>query len=104
MAGVGAVLGVVLGVVEDPPELDPPEPLEPPMFGQLALEPVWVRGVVVPPLDGAVVLGADDGAGLAADTAATPPPTRSRPETAAVRMARRQPLRVATGSASTGGV
>ena len=62
MAGVGAVLGVVLGVVEDPP--DPLEPLvPPPMFGQSAFVPVWGRGavvvpgVVVVPSDGATVLG-----------------------------------------------
>jgi hypothetical protein len=79
----------VLGVVLEPPEL--PEPLEPPMFGQFALEPVCVRGVPVPP-DGVVVLGADDGAGLAAETAATPPPTSRSPETTAVRTARRMPF------------
>ncbi len=84
MAGVGAVFGVVLGAVGELPELP-----EPPMFGQLT--PEWVRGVpvppvpgvVVPPFDGAVVLGADEGDGLAAETAATPPPTRRRPEIAA---------------------
>ena len=54
------------------------------MFGQFAVEPECVRGVPVPP-DGAVVLGADDGSGLAAETAATPPPTRSSAEIAAVR-------------------
>jgi hypothetical protein len=92
------VLGVVLGVVpEDPPE--------PPMFGQLTLEPVWVLGVVEdPPLDGAVVPGDVDGAGLAAETAATPPPTRSRPEITAVMSARRMPLVFTTGSVSGGGV
>ena len=58
------------------------------MFGQFAVEPEC--GIPVPP-DGAVVLGADDGAGLAADTAATPPPTSSRAETAAVRTVRRRP-------------
>jgi hypothetical protein len=100
------VLGVVLGLVpEDPP--DPPEPLDPPMFGQFAPDPECVCGVPDPP-DGAVVLGADEGAGLAAETAATPPPTSSSAEMAAVRTVRRRPLvvLVATGSAgaSTGGV
>jgi hypothetical protein len=77
----------VLGVVLEP-EL--PEPLEPPMFGQFTLDPECVRGVPAPP-EGAVVLGADEGAGLAAETAATPPPTSSNPETTAVRTARRRP-------------
>lgn len=62
------------GAVE-PPEL--PEPLEPPMFGQV---PVWVRGAVppVPPLpDGWVVaFGAAEAEGSAADTTATPPTAR----------------------------
>ena len=100
MAGVGAVLGVVLGdVPEDPP--DPLDPFDPPLFGQSPVVPECVRGAPVPP-DGAVVLGADDGAGLAAETTATPPPTRSSAETAAVRTARRTPLvLVTTGSAST---
>jgi hypothetical protein len=90
----------VLGVVDEPPEL--PDPLEPPMFGQFTLEPVCVLGVPVPP-EGVVVLGADDGAGLAAETAATPPPTRSSPETTAVRTARRRPLGlVSTVAGSTG--
>ena len=101
MAGVGAVLGVVLGVVDDPP--DPLEPLAPPpMFGQSALVPVWVRGVVVPPFDGAVVvpsegatvLGDAEGPGLAAETTATPPATSSRPEIAAVRIAAANPIRL----------
>ena len=94
------MLGVVLGAVPE----DPLEPLEPPMFGQLALDPVWVLGIVEVPPDGAVVPGDVDGAGLAAETAATPPPTRSRPEITAVMTARRMPLVVATGSASAGGV
>src|SRR5258708_23402361 len=87
VAGVGAVLGVVLGVVEDPP--DPLEPLVPPMFGQSALVPAWVRGavvvpgVVVVPSDGATVLGEADGSGLAAETTATPPATSNSPEIAA---------------------
>jgi hypothetical protein len=109
VAGVGAVLGVVLGVVEDPP--DPLEPLvPPPMFGQSALVPVWVRGVVVPPFDGGVVvppgatvLGEAEGSGLAAETTATPPATSNSPEIAAVRIARRTPLGlVSTGAAATG--
>jgi hypothetical protein len=71
------------------------------MFGQFTLEPVC--GVPVPP-DGAVVLGADDGAGLAAETAATPPPTSSRAETAAVRTVRRRPLgRASDVAGATGG-
>jgi hypothetical protein len=92
----------VLGVVDEPPEL--PDPLEPPMFGQFTLDPVCVRGVPVPP-EGGVVLGADDGAGLAAETAATPPPTRSSPETIAVRTARRRPFGFDPGVAgcTTGG-
>jgi hypothetical protein len=105
VAGVGAVSGVVLGVVEDPPG-----PLvAPPMFGQSALVPVCVRGVVVPPFEGAVVppgamvLGDAEGSGLAAETTATPPATSSRPEIAAVRTARRTPFGlVSTGATETG--
>jgi len=99
----GVVLGVVvLGAVDDP---EPLEPLDPPMFGQFAVEPVCFGGVVdVPPLDGVVVLGADEGSGLAAETAAAAPPTRSRPEITAVITARRTPpVRGATGSAAGGG-
>ena len=94
---------VVLGAVDEP---EPLEPLDPPMFGQFAVEPpVCFGGVVdVPPFDGAVVLGADDGSGLAAETAATPPPTRSKPEMTAVMTARRMPpVRGATGSVGGGG-
>ena len=51
------------------------------MFGQFAVEPACLGGVVEdPPLDGAVVLGAEDGSGLAAETAAAAPPTRSSAE------------------------
>jgi hypothetical protein len=64
------------------------------MFGQLAVEPECCRGAgeVPEPPDGAVVLGADDGSGLAAETAAAAPPTRSSAESAAVMTARRIPL------------
>src|SRR6478735_4441911 len=81
------------------------------MFGQSALVPVWVRGVVVPPFDGAVVvpsegapvLGEAEGSGLAAETTATPPATSNSPEIAAVRTARRRPLGlVSTGATATG--
>jgi hypothetical protein len=98
------VLGVVvLGAVDDP---EPLEPLEPPMFGQFAVEPpVCFGGVVdVPPFDGAVVLGADEGSGLAAETAAAAPPTRSSAEMPAVMTARRRPpVRVRAGSTAGGG-
>src|SRR5436189_3225499 len=60
------------------------------MFGQFTDDPLWV-----PPgaRDGAVVVpGAVDGAGLAAETAATPPPTRSSAEMAPVRRTRRRPV------------
>ena len=104
VAGVGAVLGVVLGAVEDPP--DPLDPPDPPMFGQFADEPVWSRGVVVPPLDGLVVVlgaGEADGSGLAAETTATPPPTRSDAASAAVSTVRRTPFGfVSTGVVSAG--
>jgi len=105
VAGVGAVFGVVLGAVEDPPDLLVP----PPMFVQSALVPVWVRGVVVPPFEGVVVppgatvFGDAEGSGLAAETTATPPATSSSPEIAAVRTARRRPLGlVSTGVTGTG--
>jgi hypothetical protein len=107
VSGVGAVLGVVSGVVfgvvpEEPPV--PPDPPEAP-FGQSA--PVCVPGVVVPlggmvdapPSDGVVGLVDAEGAGLAAETAATPPPTRSRPATSAVMAVRRRPPGAFTGSA-----
>jgi hypothetical protein len=94
VAGVGTVLGVVLGAVGVVPD-EPPDPPEPPMFGQSALEPEpWLRGgVVVVPSDG-VVLGAGeaDGSGLAAETTATPPPTRSNAASAAVSTVRRTPF------------
>ena len=97
------VLGVVvLGAVDEP---EPPDPLEPPMFGQFTVEPpVCFGGVVdVPPLDGVVVLGAAEGSGLAAETAAAAPPTRSSAEMAAVMTVRRMPLvRVTTGSTAGG--
>jgi len=101
------VLGVVvLGAVDDPEPLEP-GPLEPPMFGQFAVDPPACSGGVVddPPLDGAVVLGAADGSGLAADTAAAAPPTRSRAEMPAVITARRiPPVRCgSTGSTAGGG-
>ena len=89
VAGVGTVLGVVLGVVEDPPEPSVPSVLPPALSGQSPGTPEWVRGVVVPsdgavvPSDGAVVLGEADGSGLAAETTATPPATSSNPEIAA---------------------
>lgn len=90
-----------------PPD-EPDEPL-PPMFGQFALS--WfgrVDGVVVPPPDGAVTLGAAEGSGLAAETTATAPPTRSIAETAAVRTVRLRPrvrpvVRGADGSAEAEG-
>ena len=68
--------GLLDGLVVDGAD-DPPEPFEP-MFGQL---PVWVRGVVVPPLpfDGWVVaFGAGEADGSAAITTALPP-TINRP-------------------------
>jgi hypothetical protein len=61
------------------------------MFGQFADDPLW--GPAPPGVpDGAVVPGAVDGAGLAAETAATPPPTRSSAEMAPVRTTRRRPV------------
>src|SRR5437899_10258609 len=71
------------------------------MFGQFADDPLWVPPPGVP--DGAVVLGAVDGAGLAAETAATPPPTRSSAEMAPVRTIRRKPIdRDSTAGVSAG--
>jgi hypothetical protein len=76
------------------------------MFGQFADDPLWVPPGVP---DGAVVLGAVDGAGLAAETAATPPPTSSSAEIAPVRTIRRRPVdlgspaEVSTGGAVAGG-
>ena len=85
------------------------------MFGQSAVEPVCCRGAgeVPEPPDGAVVLGAEDGSGLAAETAAAAPPTRSSAESAAVMTVRRMPLEpvvvgaagsVAAKATSAGGV
>jgi hypothetical protein len=72
------------------------------MFGQFADDPWWVPPPGVP--DGAVVPGAVDGAGLAAETAATPPPTRSSAEMAPVRTTRRKPVdRDSTAVVSAGG-
>jgi hypothetical protein len=79
------------------------------MFGQSAVLPPapWlgrVEGVVVPSVDGSVVvLGADEapGSGLAAETTAAAPPTRSNAESAAVSTVRLRPgpvVRVAAGS------
>jgi hypothetical protein len=89
------VAGVAAGA--ELPELDPPDPLEPPMFGQFAVDPPWGA-----PL-GAVVPGAVDGAGLAAETAATPPPTRSSAEMAPVRTTRRRPFGLGSTVAGTAG-
>jgi hypothetical protein len=88
---------VVLGAV-DPPDPLEPEP-EPPMFGQSPFIPPvcpgWVEGAVVPPFVSGVVvvLGAGDaeGSGLAAETTATAPPTRSMADSAAVRTMRLTP-------------
>ena len=102
VAGVGTVLGVVLGVVEDPPEPSVPSvplPVRLPCPGSRPGPRARARGrglpsdgVVVVPSDGAAVLGEADGSGLAAETTATPPATSSNPEIAAVRTARRMPL------------
>jgi hypothetical protein len=94
---LGAVDGAMLGVVGVVPGV----PDEPPLW-QPTLAGAW--GVVeVPPLDGAVAPGAVDGAGLAAETMATPPPTRRRPEIIAATTARRTPLVSATGCGLTAG-
>jgi hypothetical protein len=86
------------------------------MFGQFTPEPepCWRGAGAVPePPDGAVVLGADDGSGLAAETTAAAPPMRSSAESAAVRTVRRMPLEpfevdaagsVGAKTTSTGGV
>jgi hypothetical protein len=89
---------VVLGEVDEPPlepPLVPPLPL-PPMFGHGW--PLWPRrgavcGVVEPPVDGWVVVGAElaEGSGLAASTIAVPPVTSSAAAMPAVRIARRKP-------------
>jgi hypothetical protein len=105
VAGVAAGFGVV-GVPDEPPD-DPPEPLVP-MFGQFALLPPagWfgrVDGVVVVP--GFVVLGADEapGSGLAAETTAAAPPTRSSADSAAVSTVRLSPEPFVCGAAGSGG-
>jgi hypothetical protein len=90
----GYCAGAVLGLVPEEPPEDPPD--APPMFGQFAVDPCaggvdWVDG-------------ADDGAGLAAETTATPPPTSSNAEMAAVNTVRRTPVfLVSVGGASTVG-
>jgi hypothetical protein len=64
------------------------------MFGQSALDPVWVRGagVVGPPVDGCVVaFGAADADGSAADTTATPPTTSNPTASSDVATSRRTP-------------
>jgi hypothetical protein len=101
VAGVAAGFGAV-----ELPD-DPPEPL-PPMFGQLTVLPPagWfgrVDGIVVVP--GVVVLGADEapGSGLAAETTAAAPPTRSSAESAAVSTARLSPEPFVCGAAGSGG-
>jgi hypothetical protein len=73
------------------------------MFGQFGLEPVC--GAAPPGLpEGAVAPGAVDGAGLAAETTATAPPTRSSAEMAPVRTMRRRPIgRDPTAAGSTDG-
>ena len=82
-----------------------PDPLLPPMFGQSAVEPepCW-RGAArrsPEPPDGAVVLGAADGSGLAAETAAAAPPTRSSADSAAVMTVRRMPEPLEVGAAGS---
>lgn len=97
------------GAVPDPL----PDPSSAPAFGQPAPDPCW-RGagwVLVPPgapdgavVLGAVVLGAADGSGLAADTTATAPPTSSSAESAAVMTARRMPEPVEWEGSAIGSV
>jgi hypothetical protein len=104
---VAGVVGAE-GVVPDPL----PEPLAPSLFGQSARVPVpvpLVRGgwVVEPPepSDGVVVvLGDADGSGLAADTSAAAPPTRSSADSAAVRTVRRRPELVGVEVAAIGSI
>jgi len=80
------------------------------MFGQSLVEPVWVRGVVVPP-DGAVVppdgavvaAGAGEADGSAARTTAVPPTTRRPTARAAVAIVRRIPPNVEAEAAADGG-
>lgn len=84
VAGVAA--GALLPELLEPPE----EPLDPPMFGQFApfIAPWLGRpdGAVPEPLEPPPVDGAcdADGSGLAAETTAAAPPTRSRPDSIAV--------------------
>jgi hypothetical protein len=88
------------------------------MLGQSLVEPVWVRGVVVPP-DGAVVppdgavvppdgavvaAGAGEADGSAARTTAVPPRTRSPTARAAVAIVRRMPPNDGAGADAGGGV
>jgi hypothetical protein len=97
---------VVDGAVEPPDPLDP----EPSMFGQSFVEPVWVRGVVVPP-DGAVVppdgavvaAGAGEADGSAARTTAVPPTTRSPTARPTVAIVRRMPPNAAGWAGAAGG-
>jgi len=100
------VAGVAAGAL--PAELlEPPEPDEPPMFGQFA--PLWfgrVDGAVDPPLEPPLVVGAGelDGSGLAAETTAAAPPTRSSPDSSAVATMRLMPgpaELVSTGAGAT---
>jgi hypothetical protein len=105
------VAGVAAGALL-PELLEPPEPDEPPMFGQFALfVPLWqgrVDGAAVePPLEPPLVVGAGelDGSGLAAETTAAAPPTRSNPDSIAVATIRLRPgpvERVSTGSGVAG--
>jgi hypothetical protein len=77
-----------------------PEPLDPPMFGQFAEEPVCVLGWVVPPL----AFGAGDAEGSAARTTAVPPTTRRPTVSAAVAIVRRRPPNVGLDAGLTGGI
>jgi hypothetical protein len=97
------VAGLLDGPVVDG-AVEPPDP-DAPMFGQFALEPVWVRGVVVPP-DGAVVaFGAGEADGSAARTTAVPPTTRRPTASATVAIVRRMPPNtgVEAGGSGTAG-
>ncbi|MFL5651826.1 MAG: hypothetical protein ACJ77V_07135 [Chloroflexota bacterium] len=101
VSGVGAGAVGVVGVPgAEGAEGAVPDPVSPPGCGQSAAEPdPCCRGAgCVPgmpelpePSDGAVVLGAVVGSGLAADTTAAAPPTRSSADSAAVMTARRGP-------------
>lgn len=86
---------------------DPPEPLEPPMFGQSA--PLWVFGdwplgrVVPPPVEGWVVaFGVGVADGSAAKTTAAPPTVRSPTARTTLATVRRVPLRIERLPVSTG--